>query len=294
MLKRIALRYLISAKPGSKGQHSIKHGSFILWYLLKYKESVPDLLETLEKVEQVYNKARYKLPRNIPVLMAERGWGTGRSIYSHKGFIQIVPFAFSDKVHFTTLIHEVAHYIHNHMIPGGFSNPTILSKYEELKSSRIPNTGGSPSDRIKDVEKGIEKHIKKLKGKSVTLGGRKAEVLNFKGTKVVLKYLTQTPEEERDGILGATLSFVSFASAIKDPTLQALARRRLELFDILEGFEGEVGVNAYEDHRSKWFPTDYSKTNPNEWFAELVTARLVAPSKMDREVRGWLDSIVRK
>jgi hypothetical protein len=30
-----------------------------------------------------------------------------------------------------------------------------------------------------------------------------------------------------------------------------------------------------------------------EWFAELVTARLLTPSKMDPEVQAWLDQVVK-
>jgi len=51
--------------------------------------------------------------------------------------------------------------------------------------------------------------------------------------------------------------------------------------------------NRYEHRYTKalvhpWMPTEYAQVNAQEWFAELLTARLVHPSGYPRAIKTWI------
>jgi len=46
--------------------------------------------------------------------------------------------------------------------------------------------------------------------------------------------------------------------------------------------------NLYQNKLSDWMPTEYARKNPREWFAELLTTRVVKPSELSDEVKKWM------
>lgn len=321
---RIAVRVAGAAKPGSQGQKMVPQGRFEVWYLPKYETGLDVVLRGLAAAERLYDHAQYRLPDKIPVVMSARAWGSQRSIYTTAdgGFIQLVPAAFADKGNFATFVHELAHYFHSHAVRGGFTNGAIRGRFQEVSAEKVVESRGSAVDKAQDALKEIEKEFSQV-AKSVRPGMtldlmlfkgfgfnapkalRPVRVLEKKGrgdrVQIVVEYLDRTPEEVTNGIRGDTLGLRYFVLAANDPSLKALladimARqsRAIEVYNNAVTSEANGDGSArYENPRSLWFPTDYSKTNSMEWFAELVTARLLAPSKMDPEVQAWLDQVAK-
>ena len=322
---RKAARIAGAAKPGSQGQKMVPQGRFQVWYLPKYEAGLDVVLQGLAAAERLYDHAQYRLPDKIPVVMAARPWGSARSIYTtaNGGFIQLVPAAFADKGNFATFVHELAHYFHSHAVQGGFTNVAIRRRFQEVSAEKVVESRDSAVDKAQDALKEIEMEFSQV-AKSVRPGmtfdlilpkgfGFKApkalrpvRVLEKKGRggrmQIVVEYLDRTPEEVTNGIKGTTLGLRNFFDAANDPTLKALmadimARqsRAVEVYNNVAKMQSDNDGSArYENPRSLWFPTDYSKTDQMEWFAELVTARLLTPSKMDPEVQAWLDQVVKE
>jgi len=321
---RVARQHLArSARPGSKGQLSVHQGRFVVWYLPKYEAGLPVVLEGLKRAEQLYQNAGYTLPQRIPVLIAGRPFGSSRSIYTSAegGFIQLVPSAVQTKGDFATFVHELAHYLHNHGITRGFMNADINLKFDEVKSQRSPDVGGSPVERAQDGMKRVEKEYGQIV-KAIRPGMefqvmlptgfmprspkelRPIKVVKKKGrgrgTKIVFEYLEPTQGEREIGVLGNTMPMFSFLKKVTLPgvtdafmDLEERREKALEAYNAAVEQQGGDAASAYQDPRSDWFPTEYAKTDAMEWFAELVTARLMAPAKMAPEARDWLDAMVK-
>lgn len=50
----------------------------------------------------------------------------------------------------------------------------------------------------------------------------------------------------------------------------------------------EKREEEYAKGVGEWMPTEYARTNHKEWFAELVTNRIVKPSNLSQPVKDWL------
>lgn len=324
-----ALERMARAAPGSKGQKSIKQGRFVIWYLPRYEADVPVVQEGLKRAEAKYAQAKYRLPDNIPVLMAARPFGSMRSIYSsaNGGFIQLVPSAFDTKAEFHTFIHELAHYVHAHQIPGGFRNPLIAMQFSAAGAAESQNPSAPTEDPLEKAKANVaqvEKMWAKVaglfrKGQRFTVNyedyfskaksQREVEIIKrtSRGRKseFTLKWLELTPEEVEMRILGTTKPLVPLVRMMVDPAqvspklgpgVEAMLEWEKEAFEayneaVIE--RSQTPEARYEKHLAKWFPTSYSQTNPQEWFAELVTARVLSPSSMDPEVADWIDALMR-
>jgi len=316
------------AKPGSRGQKSIKQGRFVVWYLPRYSDQVPIVLDGLKKAEAAYAQARYSLPTGIPILMAARAFGSVRSIYSsaNGGFIQLVPSAFDTKAEFGTFIHELAHYTHNHQVPGGFRNPIISRQFSQAGRAEAENPSGT-EDAMAMAQASLDKvgklwgNVAKLfrKGQRFTINfrpfvgpkrPREVVVVNKKGrgrsTKIVMSFVEPTPDEKQGGILGTTHGIVAMGRLMVDPgqvspklaegvpSLIQWEKESYEAYnEAVAAQAGKTPEARYADPKAKWFPTTYSETDSLEWFAELVTARVLAPNSMDPEVRTWVDAMMR-
>jgi len=335
-IERVARRFVQSctrtagrAAPGSKGQKSIRQGRFVVWYLPRYEDMVPVVLGGLKQAEAAYSRAKYGLPNNIPVLMAARPFGSQRSIYSpaNGGFIQLVPSAFDTKAEFATFVHELAHYVHAHQIPGGFRNPFVTMQFSAAGAAeaRTPSAPTEdPLEKAKETLAQVEKMWVKAagllrKGQRFTVNyedyfskkksQREVEIIKrtSRGRKsdFVMKWLEPTPEELANRHLGITKSLVPLVRMMVNPAqvspklgpgVEALLEWEQEAFKAYNEAviaQSQTPEAKYEKHKAKWFPTSYSQTNPLEWFAELVTARVLAPSSMDSEVAGWIDALMR-
>jgi len=295
-----------SAKPGSKGQTLVRHGKFLVWYLPRYKEYLPVVLDGLDRAEQTYQKVGYVLPQGITVLMAGLSNGQ-RSFYSdaHGGYIQLFPSTFKDRAAFSVFIHELAHYYHNHAVSGGFSNLVIKRQYSDLMEDRPKNapkldTVSVAAQKMKALEKAYQDVSKNFpKGKLLTVDGRSVSVREVKKkgmtTSVVLEYVEALPSDR--GVLGVTKGLSALVKDIPQlkQELDDLSRQYNEVIKVYNDAVLDPGrdIAKYETPRSAWFPTDYAKTNYLEWFAELVTARLVAASHLDPVVLDWIDVFVK-
>jgi tRNA nucleotidyltransferase/poly(A) polymerase/DNA topoisomerase IB len=335
VLDRVARRFVAAqvrvaarAAPGSKGQKSIKQGRFIVWYLPRYADMVPVVLDGLKRTESAYSRAKYRLPDNIPVLMAARAFGSRRSIYSpmNGGFIQLVPSAFDTKANFATFVHELAHYVHAHQIPGGFRNRTIAEMYATVSRAADQEPVGVPQDAVDQAQVSLDQidklwgNVAKMfrKGQRFTIKHRPWKGPEFergvvvrekkgrgRNTKIVVAFDAPTPEEEQLGILGTSFNVVhadrylvrpeqvgpKLAEGI--PALKKWETEAHEAYNKAVVEQTKTPEARYENHLTTWFPTAYSKENSLEWFAELVSARILALSSMDPEVVAWVDAMMR-
>jgi len=335
ILDRVAMRFVADqvrvaarAAPGSKGQKSIKQGRFIVWYLPRYADMVPVVLDGLKRTESAYSRAKYRLPDNIPVLMAARPFGSRRSIYSpmNGGFIQLVPSAFDTKAEFATFVHELAHYVHAHQVPGGFRNRSIAEMYATASRAATLEPGIAPQDGVAQAQVALDKigklwgNVAKMfrKGQRFTIKHRPWKGPEFergvvvrekkgrgRNTKIVVAFDAPTPEEEQLGILGTSFNVVhadrylvrpeqvgpKLAEGI--PALKKWETEAHEAYNEAVVEQTKTPEARYENHLTTWFPTAYSKENSLEWFAELVSARILALSSMDPEVVAWVDAMMR-
>ena len=309
------------ATPGSKGQLSVSQGRFLVWYLPKYADGLQTVLDGLKAAEALYLRAGYRLPDKIPVIMAARGWGSQRSMFTSAagGYIQMVPSAFADKANFSTFLHELAHYLHFFGLRGGFNNQALVSQFVAMKKEKPTNTGGNGIERAKDGIKAAEREYTKVLAS--IRPGMKLQVLLPNGigfnavetvrpvrvvektgrgfnVRVVMEFLEPTPDETAMGVRGNTLPIHVFVKHVADPGLAtafaaAESKRDAAMAAYNESLTQVTDTSRYSDPRSKWFPTDYSKENTQEWFAELVTTRLLVPGSLDPEVTEWLDTVVK-
>jgi len=239
----------------------------------------------------------------------------------------LVPSAFDTKAEFGTFVHELAHYVHGHQIPSGFGNRLIQMTFSMAGSAeaRAPST---PTEDPLEKAKATVAHIEKLwvkaagllrKGQRFTINyedyfskeksQREVEIIKrtSRGRKsdFVMKWVNPTPEELAGRHLGLTKAVVPLVRMMVDPAqvspklgpgVEALLEWEQEAFKAYNDAviaQSKTPEAKYENPQAKWFPTGYSKTNPSEWFAELVTTRVLAPSGMDPDVKGWLDSVMR-
>jgi len=305
------------AKPGSKGQKHFRHGEFEVWYRPTHAQHLDIVKKGLSRASGLFAQAGWKLPSGIPILLASRPWGSQRSFFTsaHGGFIQLVPDAVVGPADFSTFVHELAHYYQFKKI--GANSSEIQSRFDAASSGEGEAvSGGNSIERAQDLLDELDREQAKLakglrKGKELTVmvrpysgppAARKVRIRDKKGsgvnTKFVLEFLDLTPEEERKGVKGTTYRLNALLSNIQDPTLQAawtdLRKRKEEALGAYnDAVEGRTETSRYEDPRTKWFPTEYAKKNSHEFFAELVTARLLSPQSMDPEVSGWLDSVMK-
>jgi len=60
---------------------------------------------------------------------------------------------------------------------------------------------------------------------------------------------------------------------------------------VTEDFEGHHETR-YERRENEWIPTDYSRKNMMEWWAEILTSYIVHPSGTSDAVKEWILDVV--
>ena len=70
-----------------------------------------------------------------------------------------------------------------------------------------------------------------------------------------------------------------------------LERERVALERYQAAIDGRMEDERYRNLRSRWMPTEYARQNHREWFAELLTTRVLFPASLDEEVKAWLAQV---
>lgn len=299
--------------PKNKVDTRVKQGPFVLYYLPKYQDLIADLLDAFKRAETDYRAAGFPLHGVITVKVMARAFNSLRSFYTEDegGYIQLIPHNLKAPDAYETLIHEIAHFYHNHFVTGGFRNHAIQSRYNEVKSAQ--NTGGSQIeqfiDQMKAAEKAFDARIRKVFhpgftyekedyagfGPSSGKYTRQYRVVRWEGKKLLVEILNPS-DWDRQIRPGMTTHYDTIGNprvlAPLIPELQVMAIRQSAMIDEYNALVDSAKDDRYENLRSEWIPTNYAKTNYREWFAEVMTTAVLHPNVLSDQVWAWLRSVV--
>ena len=290
-------------------------GPFNVQYLPQHASFVPQIGDLLLEAAKRCAGAGYKITHDIEVLITGRGAAHALAIYYAQSppTIKIAPKAYNraDLVH--TLVHELGHYFHDKVVPGGFRNADIAAKYRWAVRQKS-ETEGSSLDAVRakivKTEAEIADFVKQIyapprKGTKVEFDynwfGKKFRAVGVVGKKAgkdIEVELAGPPElvdlvvrTYRRPVLPVGLGTLTTPSPAD---LAKLTGMRQEVTDlqrqVSEFAKGTAKDNVYEVQFHDWLPTTYSKKNVMEWFAELMVTDVLGHLKPDPS--AWLKSMV--
>ena len=301
-------------KATPKGQNPIvTQGPFEVTYLPKYEDLIPGLLDGLEKAENSFRKVGLPLRGVIPIRVKGKAFGNNRSFYMNLegGFIQLVPQNLRSADNFRTIIHEIAHYWHNHFVPGGFGNGAIRSRFNEVW--RTEDTGGSAYDRIQSQIALQKKKLQQIAKQALRAGAtfeelgqegwsgpktylRQYRVVRVEGQKVLCEILNPSEWDKsirKEGPWYDTMPLHRVAQMVSSDYKEEYAVFMDLLNQSNEVANDPTKNNRYQDLSSIWVPTTYAKENHKEWFAELITTAVLDPNVLQPFVTDWLMSVAK-
>lgn len=297
----------------------VSHGKFDVYFPPQHEKSLEGVLSILDWVDKEYTSAGFHLTKPIRVVMA--AVGSNRSNFTPDlNTIYVYPGAFKQK---GVLIHEMAHWFHFNRVHGGFHNPEIIKQYHASMVA-FKHSGGPVEQNPKKVL------LEKLRAEYDALANDKTQlakgmVLNIPGmanpytdrSMYIRQFKVRTVGKKTckvevlnpnayDKSVAARTGWKEGQPLIRDEDTKSLIyhmntqddkARRTELQNQIQKLEGEivdefVPSELYEsDALHSWMPSKYAMKNPLEWFAELVTYRILKPSQMAPEVISWLASV---
>jgi hypothetical protein len=300
-------------------------GRFKVRYIKQHAEHLEEVGKLLLESEQKYQAAGVPLQDNILVALYGGGIGSHAAAVYHMGSsppaIQVAPKAYEDASFLHTLIHELAHYYHDKVVPGGQNNVEVMTRFMWAMRQKRTQAGGSRdvlkrrldvlNKRYKELEEtqyihrplprkgtvveydtwsnGVQYHIK---GKIV---GKKGRDVLIEIIEAPEKYLLRSSMYRRGpGPLvvpesASTLTYVGKDEA-KERELKEVEKERHEVYETLKG-EISKPDDRYEVQLHDWVPTTYSRKNHMEWFAELLTTFVLGHLK--EEPSKWLLSVIK-
>jgi hypothetical protein len=298
-------------------------GQFILEYLPKHAEVVEPIVEKVHKAIAMYQSAGLPVKHKFLARLHGRGAAHADALYwehTNPPLMVIAPKAYRDPILVKTIVHELGHYTHDKVVPGGMSNYEVKRRYSWALRQKA--TGEGPQlDVLKRKMFKIEQEIKVLEedqyirrslprkgaefdftfwdnGKAHTLTGR---IVGKSGQKVDVEVLKAPPLRILDvyrklnghPVIDRSVSELTYegtkpgyAERIKEMTAQ-----RHELYEASNAIARTEKHDTYEAQRHEWVPTAYSRKNVLEWFAELCTTYVLGHLK--KPVDDWLISVIR-
>lgn len=300
-------------------------GAFVMEYLPAHLKAVEPIAGIVHKAIEMYKASGIPIQHKVLVRLHGRGAAHADALYwpkSHPALMAIAPKAYKDPILFKTVIHEFGHYTHDKIVPGGMGNSEIRLRYYWALKQKA--TGEGPQlDVLRKKIKVIEDQIKDLDAKRLILKPmpRKGEEfefdhwsngvkLHFKGRIVGksggnVRVEILNPEVipfNQSGYYPKLLGKVTLTVPAKsllfqgiDPTVDRqiaeLTKERNDLIAEARGLARTEQDDRYESQRHEWAPTQYSRKNSHEWFAELCTTYVLGHLKSP--VDKWLLSVIR-
>jgi len=301
-------------------------GTFVLEYLPKHAPAVESIAKTVHKAMGMYQAAGIPVQHKVLVRLHGKGAAHADALYwNHQNppMMVIAPKAYQDPILFKTVIHEFGHYFHDKVVPGGDHNPEVLHRYHWALRQKA--TGEGPRlDVIRKRIKVVEDQLRELADAKYILRPtpRKGQIfefdrgingiqLHFKGRLLenhrgFLKVEILNPEvipfnqsgyftKQYDGRVTITEPARSLLYQGTDPKVEAqiseLERERTKLYAEAKSLTRTEQDDRYETQRSDWAPTQYSRKNSHEWFAELCTTYVLGHLK--KPVEEWLLSVIK-
>jgi len=202
--------------------------------------------------------------------------------------VVVTPAAYKRSDLIQTLVHELGHYVHDRVVPGGDGNREITGRFNWAMSQVKATTPrkGKPFEFM--YRGGWLGYSHGNRGYPMTgkiIGKGRA------GVRVqILKYPAEILNDPK-------LSF-DFLSPEKTPL--ASPTIELDLDKLLysgrqtqKRHSDDHGrrISEYGDHQHDWVPTSYSRKNRDEWFAEMVTTFVLG--HLAKEPSSWMASVLK-
>jgi len=317
LARRIVARYLAAeTQVGAK-----KFGRFNVQFLPQHASIVEPVGTLLLKAEAECAKAGFSIPHDIEVLLTGRGAAHANAIYyaQEPPTIKIAPKAYNrpDLIH--TLIHELGHYFHDKVVPGGFNNRVVGARYT-WSVRQTPTGEGNAVDALTRKIKALEEEHTEL-GKKLYSPPKKGALVEFdhrwfgkvyhvKGR--VLGKSKEDPKFKMDVEVSEPADFIAILNSVyrrpvlpthnsdlstADPVIKArlteiTAETNQLVKDRHEIVQGKKHDDVYESQQHDWVPTTYARKNKLEWFAELFVTDVLG--HLAKDPSDWLKSIVQK
>lgn len=321
--EQVSYSYDRTAKANDFGEKQF--GSFTVRYLKQHEPFADPIGKVLLEAEKMYAAAGVRIPDNIRVALDGRQAGKNRAWYwpgSSPPIFYVAPKAFSEANLLHTVIHELGHYFHDKVVPGGMGNQEVRARYAWAVRQKKTQEGGRV-DVLERKARALNKRYIELQDE-INLRKplpRKGEVFEFddwfNGTQYHVKGRMVGKRDSRTvlvELIEATEKYVRFQSvnqrgpgplifptdirsltyAGKDEAkvkeLAEVEKERAEIFAELKAGENKPD-DRYEVQHHDWLPTTYARKNNDEYFAEMMTTFVLGHLKPDPS--RWLLSIVK-
>jgi hypothetical protein len=304
-----------------------KFGRFKVIYLKQHEEHVDKLGALLEEAERMYAAAGVPIVHDISSVLSGRGASHAGALYTMGSVpptIQFAPKSYEDPKLIHTVIHELGHYCHDKVVPGGINNSAIISKH--MWAVRQKSTGKSNKvDILNRKMKALNEAYSRLseeqnKRKPLPRKGQvfeydtwvngvqyhvKGRIVGKADSRTVNVEVIDAPEayikrqqiyRRGPGPLIVPESVDSLTYAGKDEAKEAELKKveeerhtvYVELSSLIKSGEGR---SDYKTHLHDWVPTNYARKNHMEYFAEMMTTYILGHLKP--EPSEWLKSVVK-
>lgn len=286
-----------------KDVQEVDEGRFHLYYAPRDADVLGAVKDHLRNAEAEYKQVGLPLRGTTRIVLIGTGPGGSKAygayVDQYNAF-RIKPKSVVEG--FPTFIHEIAHWQHSRHITGGYGNQDILSKYNEAMTVDR-GSGGSTSDRLY-LE--ISKKVKELEGLTDAMDiprATKGEVFSWNGLRYIVLKVTRSqatfaPVDKSQP--PATYSGYAFNEILDQaglmPDFQKVKRMieslQAEIRSLRESYhKAQTQSSRFEAVQTRWVPTEYSRKNHKEWFAEIVTTMIFKPGGLDQEVKEWVRGV---
>lgn len=300
-------------------------GRFKLKYLPQHAAYADPTGALLVEAEKKYVSAGIPIRDDIVVALYGRGASHASAVY-HMGSsppaIQVAPKAFEDANLIHTLIHELGHYYHDKVVPGGEHNPEVIHRYSWATRQRRTQEGGT-LDVLNRRRLQLDKRYLELQDeinvrKPLPRKGQpfewdpwvrghqyhvKGRIVGKEDSRTVKVEILEAPEEYlayqsvyRRGpgplIVPEAIAVITYLGKdeAKEKELKQVEQARTEVYNEIQAVVKQHH-DRYEVQLHDWVPTTYARKNQFEWFAEMVTTFVLGHLKP--EPSEWLLSVVK-
>ena len=304
-------------------------GAFTFRFLKQHEPFAEKTGQILLEAEKKYNASGLSIPHKVLVALYGKGAAHAKAAYwpgSNPPTFQVAPKAFEDVNLLHVMIHELGHYFHDKVVPGGMGNDEVRRRYSwAIRQKRTQ--GGGLIDVLTHRAKALDKRYFELQ-ETVNLRKplpRKGQIFEFdewlNGVQYHIKGRSLGKHDSRNlsvEILEAPQKYLEFQSSwqrltarpgaglivpVNISSLTYAGKDEAKEKELAEVEAERTGVYAelkkaiaqpddrYEVQQHDWVPTTYSRKNNVEWFAEMMTTYILGHLKPDPT--RWLLSVVK-
>lgn len=307
-------------------------GDFVLEYLPRHQAAVATVAAKVHAAIKHYRSAGIPIRHKLLIQLDGKGASRAGGLYwpnSSPPTLKIAPKQYDAPDLMATISHELGHYVHDRVVPGGEHNREIVDRFNWAMRQKQNVTQTVRDDAGTKVKiKVVEAEIKALQEaryetKPLPPKGKVFDYpwINYSGKRIILRaklvrksgknvelelieppreYTASLPRNQKRSPDGnpiifesaITLTYVGTKPEVESK-IKDLEQERHALYATFadrDESRDEEYAKRYEKQRHVWAPTPYSRKNPSEWFAELCTT--FALGHLDSGVVEWLLSVI--